>query len=380
MARTIAILGAGIGGLTMALALRRRGLSAGVYERASMLNEVGAGIWMPPNAMQIFERLGVDREVIDNSVALRTLEIEDHEGRPIQRIHLDAIRVETGFTIQAIHRAKLQRILAEAWGMDRIAFDHECLAVHDDVNGATAEFRNGKRTTVDVLIGADGLRSKAREYVLPGVPLRDTAQACFRGIADLELPEELQHVCRETWGVRHRFGFSAIGPRNVYWFAPISQPCDITVAEAHAKLPEVYGDFPKLIVDILKATPASSIIRTDLADFEPIMRWHRGHCVLVGDAAHATTPNLGQGAAQATESAYMLARALSTHENTEAAFDEYQQRRMEKAHLVTNTSWSLGRAAHIEGSIARAVRDLALRSTPDALNERQVARFFTLGY
>jgi 2-polyprenyl-6-methoxyphenol hydroxylase-like FAD-dependent oxidoreductase len=380
VAKSIAVIGAGIGGLTAAIALRRRGLPAELFERASSLSEVGAGIWMPPNAMQVFERLGVDRAVVANSVALRGVEIENQKGEVIQRFSLESARSETGFTIHSIHRGTLQRILAEAWGMERIAFDEECTAVREGPGVAIADFKSGKNISAEVLIGADGLRSKARDYVLPGVQLRDTSQTCFRGIADLELPTELKDICRETWGVRHRFGFSSIGPRAVYWFAPVSQPCDITAAEAGKMLPEVYSEFPKIVGNIIRATPPSAILKTDLADFEPISRWYRGNCVLLGDAAHATTPNLGQGAAQATESAYMLARCLATTDTTDEAFAEYQRRRIDKAHLVTNTSWMLGRAAHFEGGIARAVRDIALRNTPDAYQERQLAKFYTLGY
>ena len=110
----------------------------------------------------------------------------------------------------------------------------------------------------------------------------------------------------------------------------------------------------------------------------PISTWHRGRAVLMGDAAHATTPNLGQGAAQAVESAFVLARCLAEQEDHERAFSAYQARRLEKARDVTNWSWRLGKAAHLESAVLRFLRDLAIRAVPEAFHGRQLKRFFSL--
>jgi 2-polyprenyl-6-methoxyphenol hydroxylase-like FAD-dependent oxidoreductase len=332
--------------------------------------------------MQIYERLGVDQALAASSIALSRIELCTHDGELLQRVDLDEARREYGYATHSIHRAVFQKILAESFGLEKIHFQKECVRVREPADSGQVhlEFKDGTEIAADLVIGADGLRSKVREFVQPAVPLRDSKQTCFRGIAHYELPEELRLTCREIWGVKHRFGFSAIAPGRVYWFAPVSQPVDVSLNEAAAELQRIYGDFPALIRDILAATPPQSILRTDLMDFEPLERWHRGRVVLLGDAAHATTPNLGQGAAQAAESAYVLARSLSTHDEIEAALRHYGDVRRDKAHYVTRTAWMIGQAAHYEGGFARTLRDLALKNTPEALQERQLKRLYALGY
>ncbi len=376
----IAIIGAGIGGLTTALALRRRGLDAEVYERAPELAEVGAGIWIPPNAMQVYERLGVDRDLVERSLSLRAIEVVNTAGEVFQRVELAPFRREFGFSTQSIHRAVFQRCLAEHLGGARVHFGRECASVREEGGRPRVTFTDGSAVEADVVLGADGLRSKVREYVLPGVALRDSGQTCFRGVATLRLPEGEHDLCREVWGDRHRFGYAAIDADRVYWFAPVSKPFDASGPDAKPALETLYADFPQRVREILAATDAGAILRTDLADFEPIERWSRGRVAILGDAAHATTPNLGQGAAQAAESAYVLARALATHDTPEEAFAAYARARMEKAHHVTRAAFSFGRAAHLPDGLLSSVRDFALKATPRGLQDQQLHRLYALGY
>lgn len=375
----IVIIGAGIGGLTAALALRRRGLDAAVYERAPALAEVGAGIWIGPNAMQIFERLGVDQALAARSLPLRAIEVTNYKGEVFQHIELAPFRREFGHTTQSIHRARFQRCLADHVGRERIHFDRECASVSEESGAPRVTFTDGTSVEADLVIGADGLRSKVREYVLPEVALRDSGQTCFRGVASMQLPDGEHDVCREVWGDRHRFGYSAIDAERVYWFAPVSKPFE-TGDDVRAALLTRYEEFPARVREILAATAPSAIIRGDLADFEPIERWSRGHVVILGDAAHATTPNLGQGAAQAVESAYVLARALATHDTLGEALATYARLRMEKAHHVTRTSWNFGRAAHMPEGILSSMRDLALKATPQGYQDHQLHKLYALGY
>lgn len=376
---SIAILGAGIGGLTLANALKRRGLAATLYERAPGLAEVGAGIWVPPNAMQVLERLGLDQIVASRSQPLRAIELSDRTGKVFHTLDLGQAQRTFGHTTQSIHRAVLQQTLADAWAPHTVVFGKDAVTVAQDNGNMSVTFADGTTAFADVVVGADGVRSRVREYVFPGVALRDSGQTCFRGIADIRLPDQDHNICREVWGDRHRLGYSAISASQVYWFAPISKPFD-TGNDVAGALRALYSDFPMICVDILAATPADRIIQTDLMDTEPLDRWYNHGAVLLGDAAHATTPNVGQGAAQAMESAYVLARALATHDSLGQAFAHYESVRMEKAHHVTNTSWMLGRAAHMEDGPMRMMRDFAMRNTPRGYNDKMVNRLYALDY
>lgn len=187
----------------------------------------------------------------------------------------------------------------------------------------------------------------------------------------------------EVWGGAPRFGFSAVNPSQVYWFAPITAPegrATTDVAdEDMATLRARYAEFPGPIPDVIAHTTAADTIRVDLHDFAPIINWHGCRVVLVGDAAHAMTPNLGQGGAQAIEDAYVLAASLDA-EDLDAALTEYARVRRPKASRIVRTARWLGKLAHVEGRWPRRLRNTALRSTPELVNRRQLDTLYSLGY
>jgi 2-polyprenyl-6-methoxyphenol hydroxylase-like FAD-dependent oxidoreductase len=374
----IAIIGAGIGGLTLANALARKRIRATIYERAPELAEVGAGIWIPPNAMQIFERLGLDKELEEHSLSISALEVLNPQGERLNRVSLEKMRQTYGYGLQSIHRARFQKILAQAFGEKNIHFQKELTDLNEDEGGVTLGFADGSSARADIVVGADGLRSVVRRFLFPEVEERDSGQTCFRGIGKLSLPDET--ICQEIWGSGHRIGYSAIAHEEVYWFAPVTRPFEVSGPEAKPQLLELYKDFPAVATQMIEATPQNSIIRTDLKDFPPLTPWYKGRCVLMGDAAHATTPNMGQGAAQAVESAYILARSLATHDKPQDAFAHYQATRIEKAHYITKLSFTFGKTSQTESGILQSLRDFAVRHTPDFLSEGQLNKIYQLGY
>lgn len=131
---------------------------------------------------------------------------------------------------------------------------------------------------------------------------------------------------------------------------------------------------------LVERTPEDEIIRSDLYDFPPIKRWWQGRVVLLGDAAHAMTPNLGQGGAQAIEDAFVLADTLSRRETTGEAFREYERLRMPKVRRIVNTAWQFGRVAHIRRRGLQRLRNLAMKSIPDWVNRKRVEWIYELNY
>ena len=198
----------------------------------------------------------------------------------------------------------------------------------------------------------------------------------------MKLPSALSNTCWEVWGGHCRFGFSSIGHGEVYWFAPVNALAGGTVqtSELAAKLADWYADFPSPIPEIIAASSISDVIRTDLFDFPPIPRWHEGRVVLIGDAAHAMTPNLGQGGAQAIEDALVLAEELSKTDSVAQALGRFERIRMPKVKWVANTAWRLGRLAHMQNPLARTLRDLVLRWTPERVNRKQLDRLYRLDH
>lgn len=376
------IVGGGIGGLTTAIALSRKGWEVTVCEAADRVAPVGKGIWVPTNAMMVLERLGLARRIAEAGSELGLIQIRNRAGRLLSSVDLGGIRARFGHTTVSIARDALVRVLEAALPPGSLELGKRLRHVEALPSGVRAVFHDGSDMAGDLLVGADGIRSVTREAVEPGVALRYSGQTCYRGIADITLPPTLATTVWEVWGGRHRFGFSSIGPGRVYWFAPVTAPAGGNEggSQAAAALRGWYAAFPSPIPEILAATPAEDIIRTDLLDFAPISRWHAGNIVLVGDAAHAMTPNLGQGGAQAIEDGYALAEQLGGGLSIGAALDQYERVRMTKARWIVNTARRFGQVAHWEHSVACWVRDTMLACTPASANRGPLDRLYGLNY
>lgn len=377
----ILIIGGGIGGLTAAIALRQQGFDVSVFEAAPELKPIGKGIWVPTNAMQVMERLGLDQAIAKAGWPLSSLKIGTTSGWILANLEMAPIVAKFGQTTISISRTDLVEILASHLPPGTLQLGKRALDFQQDANGVSVAFADGSEARGDLLIGADGIRSAVRENFLPGVKLRYSGQTCYRGIADLQLPADRVGTCLEVWGGDIRFGFSAAGPGKVYWFAPILAPAG-GIDPPHGlkeQLLAKYATFPTIVREVLAATPDGEILRTDLCDFTPIAKWHTGRVMLLGDAAHAMTPNLGQGGAQAILDAYALAAALREGEDNYAeAFAQFEKRRKQKVTAVVNLAWRLGQMAHWQNGLVQSLRNSALWLTPDFMNRRQLEWLFTL--
>jgi 2-polyprenyl-6-methoxyphenol hydroxylase-like FAD-dependent oxidoreductase len=377
----VLIIGGGIGGVTTALALARKGIDAQIYEATPELKPVGKGIWVPANALQVLQRLGLSEPVARAGWRLERIQLRTIKGL-LQDYDLQKAQERFGHTNISIRRADLLRVLAEPLPKDVLHLGKRFTGFQQDTGGVTARFDDGTEVRGEVLVGADGIRSLVREQLFPGVPLRYSGQTCYRGVGDMELPADLTRTCWEVWGGDYRFGFSAIGQRQAYWFAPVTAPANSPMPEGSlsAWLSRQYAHFPGPIPDILRNTPDSEIIRTDLHDFAPISSWWQGRVVLIGDAAHAMTPNLGQGGAQAIEDGYALAEKLASAARPEEAFEQFQMLRMPKVRWIVKTAWRFGRMAHLRNRFLQGLRNFVLRWTPQKLNDRLMIKVGTLNF
>ncbi|HYF62595.1 MAG TPA: FAD-dependent monooxygenase [Herpetosiphonaceae bacterium] len=375
----VIIIGAGIGGLTAAIALRQRGIAATIYEAAPASRALGAGIWVPPNAMEILSRLGLAEAVVAAGAALESADIRDDRGVTIQRAPMP--RAADGkVRAVAIHRARLHEILLAAAGESNIRFGKACAGVEQDGERATVSFADGSQASAACVVGADGLRSAVRQRLFPDVPLRYSGQSSYRAVVSSPLATAAAGA--ELWGAGRRFGFSALADGQVYWYATFNAPAGQrdTPGTIEARLRSLFAGFPAPIPALIGATPPESIVHTDIFDCPPLAAWHRGRVGLIGDAAHAATPNLGQGGAQAIEDAYVLAECLAGHDHPDAAFAAFERRRRDKALLIVRRSWHIGKVAHWRNPLARSLRNGLIRRTPARITERQVKQLYELGY
>jgi 2-polyprenyl-6-methoxyphenol hydroxylase-like FAD-dependent oxidoreductase len=375
----VLIVGGGIGGLVAGRALQLRGLDAHVFEAAPELRAVGAGIWVPPNAMRVLAELELATPVRDAGLALDRVEIRDMSGGVLQAIEGAEAEEWSGFPTVAIRRSELQRVLSSALAPGTLHLGKKALHYENAGETVRVSFDDGSQAEGTLLVGADGIRSAIRRQMLPDASLRYSGQTCFRGLADLALPPELRRTAWEIWGGASRFGFSGVGGDAVYWFAPITERSGTSPRPPRlkAELLSRYSDFPGVVVEIIRATPDEAILQTDLRDLPTLSRWTDERVVLLGDAAHAMTPNLGQGGAQAIEDAASLARVLGSRGLVKEALAAYEAVRRPRTAKIARLSWHFGKMAHWENSLLVRARNTALRATPARMRRRQMDDLFT---
>jgi 2-polyprenyl-6-methoxyphenol hydroxylase-like FAD-dependent oxidoreductase len=372
--RHVLIAGAGIGGLTLACALRRAGLTATVFERAVALKWVGAGLIVQMNAAVALRRIDLCDAVAAAGLSPTDSAILKPSGAVLTRLSLQRLQQELGAPMTCLHRARLQAVLLEHAGAEHVRLGRAVTDFKDYGHSVTVTLSDGSTVRGDVLVGADGLRSVVRSGLLGDAPLRYSGYTSWRGISP-EVPSVRPGHISETWGPGARFGVVPVGSGQVYWYATLNAPPGGQDApgETRARLQAVFGGWHAPIADLLAATPEDALVRTDIHDRPPVGRWSKGRVTLLGDAAHPMTPNLGQGGCQAIEDAVVLAECLATGGNmVQEALAAYEKRRRERTNQIVSRSWRLGKLAQLESPTGRFLRDSLFRLLPSRLAAKGV--------
>lgn len=373
--RSATVIGGGIGGLAAAVALRQAGWATQVYERAPALEAAGAGITLFANAIKALRQLGLAVAVAAAGERDLAPEIRRPDGRVLAAAPGAALEQRFGAPSIALHRADLQRILLEAQAAPPV-LGAELTGMTEDAGGITATFADGSAARSAVLIAADGANSTARRQLFPGWEARPAGYSAWRGVVMLPSADR-PRVATETWGRGVRFGAVPIGGGRTYWFATANSAGPPAEGEAAAGfLRGAFGAWHAPIPALLAATDPAAIIATPIVDLPPRPRWAAGRAAVLGDAAHAMTPNLGQGAGQALEDAVVLGACLGAATSAEpaAALAAYAQRRHARAGWIATRSRRLGRLGQLRGAATCALRDAVVRATPEAATLRALDR------
>jgi 2-polyprenyl-6-methoxyphenol hydroxylase-like FAD-dependent oxidoreductase len=359
------VAGGGIGGLSAAIALRRAGIETVVLERTSKLEAAGAGITVFANAMRGLEQLGVADSVAERGARAERVAILASDGRSLSEMPRDLFEGSV-----AVHRADLQAALAEAAG--ELGLNAEVSSVEEDEGGATVRVANGAEERGDLVVGADGVHSVVRRSLSPESQPRYAGYTAWRGVTAFPLD---RGRLTESWGRGERFGLVDLGDGRTYWFAT-KNATEKEPEEPGGRLAELrrrFSAWHEPIRQLLQTAEEGEILRNDVYYIEPLSAWSRGRIVLLGDAAHATTPGIGQGAAQAIEDAVTLGRAVTAADDLPAAFNEYETRRKRRATMALKMSRRGDMAGQMEGRLACGVRNAIVRLLPAGAQRRQLA-------
>ncbi|MGW6569415.1 FAD-dependent monooxygenase [Streptomyces sp. NPDC054975] len=369
--RAATIVGGGIGGLAAAIALHRRGWRVEVLERAPEFTEIGAGISLWPNALRALDVLGLADAVRELGAVEASGGVRDRRGRWLSRTDTTELVSRFGHPLVVLHRAELLRALTEALPPECLRPGSEVTAVRDDRHGLLVQHGGGESRS-DLVIGADGLRSVVRRTLWPDAPgPRYAGYTAWRMVTEplAEPPAE----GAATWGRGERFGYTALPGRRMYCFATASLPPGTAFGSTeHAELLRRFGSWPDPVPALLAAVPADTVLRHDLYALPPLASFARGRVALLGDAAHAMTPNLGQGACQALEDAVTLAACLDGTPDVTAALRSYDRLRRPRAQAVARRSARLGTIGQLAWPPAVLLRDTAARLTPARVTLRSM--------
>ncbi|MDR4950658.1 FAD-dependent monooxygenase [Chryseobacterium sp. ES2] len=368
---TISIIGAGIGGLTLGNVLKKHQYDFTIYESAPEIKPVGAGIMMAVNAMQVFDRLGLKEKIENAGNKVHRIVIANESLQTITKTEIMELEFQYNSCNVAIHRAELQKILAENLNPDSIQLNHSLQKIRKEEN-YILDFENGKRIESTIVFGADGIKSPIRNQILKTGIIRNSGQKCWRGLVDFDLPEKHHQEAFEMWGKGKRFGFVKISDKKVYWYACVNEKS----FGKDLKIAEIFKDFDALVLKIIEATTNENIICNTISDLAPIPQWYSENLCLIGDAAHATTPNMGQGACQAIEDAYIIGRLLEDHQDFNAIFKKFQGIRRKKVDSIVNTSRTIGKVSQWERG--NSIRNFLMGLLPESMNQKMARKIIEL--
>ncbi|SFC19081.1 2-polyprenyl-6-methoxyphenol hydroxylase [Streptomyces aidingensis] len=359
------MVGGGIGGLAAAVALHRRGWRVEVLERAPEFTEVGAGISLWPNALHALEALGLAGAVRELGAVEPAGGLRDRRGRWLSRTESAELTRRFGRPLVVLARADLLRVLAGALPAGSLRPGSEVRAVREDGHGGVVVRHGSGESRADAVVGADGLRSVVRRALWPGADgPRYAGYTAWRMVTGPVGPD-LAAEGAVYWGRGETFGHTVMPGGRVYCFATASLPegTDFGPSE-HAELLRRFGAWPEPVPSLLAAVPADAVLRHDLYDLPPLPSFVRGRVALLGDAAHAMTPNLGQGACQALEDAVTLADCLDRTADVAAALRRYDLLRRPRAQAIARRSARLGAVGQLSWPPAALLRDTAARLMP----------------
>jgi 2-polyprenyl-6-methoxyphenol hydroxylase-like FAD-dependent oxidoreductase len=393
----VAIIGAGIGGLATACGLQRHGADVVVLERSDAPPASGSGLSMFGNGFRALDSLGVGEQVRTIAGA-RVAELRGGQRRPDGR-WLKTTSPDVTRDLRIVHRRDLQQTLLDALRPGTVRFGANVTALGGDRFGhatrstgagtdgrpAGAEGRvalevDGRTPwgAFDLVVAADGIRSRVRASWGDDPGTRYSGYSAWRGVTTSAV--DVLGAAGETWGRGRRFGYAPLRDGRIYWFAVSTMPEDATVDDEHGAVRALTAGWHDPISAIVEATDPDTVFRLPIRDLAaPLPSFRRGRCVLLGDAAHAMTPDLGQGGNQAMEDAAVLTALLAPlcresdppYARLEAALAEYDRLRRRRTQPVARRARMLGKLAQASGTLSVPVRDVLMRAIPAASLDRQ---------
>jgi 2-polyprenyl-6-methoxyphenol hydroxylase-like FAD-dependent oxidoreductase len=380
--RSAVVVGGGIGGLTAAVALRQVGWRVTVLERAATFGEIGAGITLLSNGLRCLDAIGLGDAARGSGQPVLAIGMRTPAGRWLSRMDGDGADLEArmGTTALVIHRAELHRVLRDALPAAALLAGVETTGIRGGADGGPAEVRfrhhdHDALLPADLVVGADGVHSWVRGERWPDAPAPVYSGCTTWRAVTTPSPAAVSEMSL-SWGRGTEVGVMPLVDGRTYWYAAANADEAQRNPDELGELRRRFGTWHEPIPTVLAHTPPQAVLRHDIYRLPNLDSYHRGSVILLGDAAHAMTPNLGQGGGQALEDAIVLAAAVSSTGDVAAALARYDhQRRARTQAMCRAATRQLRFGLQLHNPIAVALRNTAVALTPDRMALLAIARY-----
>ncbi|MBB4911628.1 FAD-dependent monooxygenase [Actinophytocola algeriensis] len=371
------VAGAGVGGLTTAIALRARGIDVEVFEAAPEARTSGGGLGIACNATKVLAALGIDLPSAGVGRVCERFTLHTARGRLMRELPISSIAAELGSPVVNVRRADLVTLLRDEAGDTPIHHGAEVVGYERAGGGVSVVCADGRTATGDLLVGADGIRSAVRARVVGPEPVNEYGYVCWIATTAFEHPALPPGGAAHYWGRGQRFGLIDIGGGDVYWWGTKNFPVGQARRWAGTKddVRRYYAGWASEVGEVIARTPETGIVSVPAQDRDFTDRWGDGPVTLVGDAAHPMLTSLSQGAGSAIEDGYALAHHLA-HANGHpdgvvAGLRRYEHARRERTRWLVSASRRLSRTEQLAHPVAVGLRDLVIRYAPASAVRKQ---------
>ena len=362
----IGIVGAGIGGLTAAALFHEQGHEVKVFEKEPEIKELGAGIGIGDNVLDKLGNHDLAKGIKNAGQIIKQMAIYDEAQHPLSTVELKKNSVNL-----TLNRQTLIDVIASYVPDHAIYTNHRVTKMENSDMKVTLHFANQEPETFDLCIGADGIHSIIRETVAPKAKLNYQGYTVFRGmVEDVQLEDT--HIAREYWGTKGRVGIVPLLNNQAYWFISINAKERDVALSAYGKphLQARFNHYPDEVRQVLDKQSETGILQHDMYDLKPLNDFVYQRTILLGDAAHATTPNMGQGAGQAMEDAIVLTNCFKHYDFNES-LKRYNKLRVGHTAKVIKRSRKIGKLAQHTNPFVVAVRNFIAKLLPNSYGARQ---------